>query len=92
MQLKRELDKGCIHISELKNEILLFTATFKGHTMIKLQLTKKQTKLVWVAIRQAEETAYVNEAVKVGDDLNFIRRELEYKIRAGKKENETVRT
>ena len=60
--------------------------------MIKLQLTKKQTQLVWVAIRQAEETAYFNEAVKVGDDLNFIRRELEYKIRAGNKENETVRT
>ena len=47
--------------------------------MIELQLTKEQAQLVWLAVRQAEEHAFINEQPTVGDTLNFIRRELEYK-------------
>ena len=47
--------------------------------MIELQLTKEQAQLVWLAVKQAEQHAFINEKAAVGDTLNFIRRELEYK-------------
>ena len=47
--------------------------------MIELQLTKQQAQLVWLAVKQAETYALLNEKAAVGDALNFIRRELEYK-------------
>lgn len=47
--------------------------------MIKLELTKEQAQLVWLAVKQAEEQAFINEKTVVGDALNFIRREIEYK-------------
>lgn len=46
--------------------------------MIDLTLTKAQSNLVWLALRQAEENAYLNGKPEIGDALNLIRRELEY--------------
>ena len=47
--------------------------------MIELKLTRTQSNLVWLALKQAEENAYLNQRADIGDALNFIRRELEYK-------------
>ena len=47
--------------------------------MTDLKLTKTQCGLVWLALRQAEENAYLNQRADIGDALNLIRRELEYK-------------
>ena len=47
--------------------------------MTELKLTRTQSNLVWLALKQAEQNAYDNERADIGDALNLIRRELEYK-------------
>ena len=48
--------------------------------MIKLTLTDSQANLVWLALKQAEENALDNQAIKTVDQLVMIRLDLEYNV------------
>ena len=48
--------------------------------MINLTLTNSQANLVWLALKQAEQNALDNQAIKTVDQLVMIRLDLEYNV------------